>query len=136
MIKSQLATQKLHDVEHTFKLHNTTIEIRNMFELAEAFEIMGNDSYGHHVTDTRNDFATWAREVLQDKELSSRLKSAKNKKKAEKIVRQRIKELHAESNNSACPKEHIKCGIREFAAGLIVGLTIGVLLAVYVFNWI
>ncbi|OGM02852.1 hypothetical protein A3K72_02825 [Candidatus Woesearchaeota archaeon RBG_13_36_6] len=129
------AVPLLRDVpnEHTFKLHKTEIEINNLFELADALEIMSDESYNHHVTEDRNDFANWVGDVIKDKELSLTLHETKNRKDALKVVRKRIKEIHHSSGEKACPKEHIGCGIREFAAGFLIGLLVGLIMTVYLF---
>ena len=127
------AAALLRDVpkRNSFKLHKTEIEINNLFELADALEIMSDESYNHHVSSSRNDFANWVRDIVKDEELSIALHKAKDKKDAFKIVKNRIKQVHHSSGEKACPKEHIGCGIREFAAGFLIGLLVGVVMAVY-----
>ena len=123
----------LQDVpgEHTFRLHKTEIEINNIFELADALEIMSDESYNHHVDSSKNDFANWVLKIVKDQELSEAIQNSKNRKDALSKVKKRIKNIHHASGEKACPKEHIGCGIREFAAGFLIGLLLGVVMAVY-----
>ena len=127
------AATMLQDVpiEHAFKLHKTEIEITNLFELADALEIMSDESYNHHVSSDRNDFANWVEEIVKDQELSMSMRNAKDRKHALSMVKNRIKQVYHASGEKACPREHIGCGIREFAAGFLIGLLIGLMMAVY-----
>ena len=89
----------------TFKLHKTSIELNNLHELADALEIMSDDSYDHHVTQTKNDFATWVSESLKNQELSSKLKNARSRQDAYKIVKNQIQ------TKSNFPTAHFLLGI-------------------------
>ncbi|MFH1398514.1 MAG: hypothetical protein ABIG95_00190 [Candidatus Woesearchaeota archaeon] len=110
-----------------FKLHKTAIEISNLFELSEALEIMSKESYEHHVNDKKNDFATWVREVVKDTDLSSRLRDANTKEKAQKMIRQRIKELETPKG-----EKKVTTYMDHFTVGFVVGVIFGVLLAIFV----
>jgi hypothetical protein len=63
-------------------------------ELADAFEVMSEESFNHHVSDKKNDFATWVQDILHDNILSERLRGIKDRQKALQIVKQRMKETH------------------------------------------
>ena len=110
--------------EKTFKLAKTTIELRNLLELAEALEIMSDNSFKHHVMPTRNDFVNWVKESVNDNELAKRLQGVTDRKQAHRIVTQRINQLQAPVKKQSHGKEFV-IGI---VAGLLVGVLIGVLL--------
>ena len=116
--------------EHVFKLADTTIELRNLHELAEALEIMSDESYNHHVTDTKNDFAVWVKEVLHDDMLSQKLQSVSKKKAALKAVNQRIKQVEKTSGSQDKPS------MASFWIGVFAGLVIGLIAAVVAFRLI
>ena len=119
-------------VEHSFKLYKTGIEIKSVQELADALEIMSDESYNHHVTDTRNDFATWVKEVLHDDELSARLKSAKDRGQAYQATRQRVRlspsVAHPTAENASLV---FGFNIWDVIVGFIGGLIIGVFVGAY-----
>jgi hypothetical protein len=75
--------------EKRFYCHDGKI-LNNIYELKNALEHMGDSTYNHHVTDEKNDFARWVREVLIDDKLSHDLAKCRDKKEAARIVAERI----------------------------------------------
>jgi len=75
--------------EKRFYCHDGNI-LNNLYELKTALERMGNHTYNHHVTDEKNDFARWVREVLIDDKLAHDLAKCANQKDAARIVAERI----------------------------------------------
>jgi hypothetical protein len=55
-----------------FVLHhrNTTKHIKNLIDLRLALEDMQANEYSHHVTNEKNDFATWVDNAVQDDKLA------------------------------------------------------------------
>ena len=53
--------------------------IKDLNELKHALETMSNDQFSHHVDSERNDFANWVHNVLDDTELSGKLKRCKTR---------------------------------------------------------
>jgi len=51
---------------------------------------MTTANFCHHVTEEKNDFARWAREVLGDEKLGNDLSKAPSQKEAAAIVKDRI----------------------------------------------
>ena len=123
----------LNDVprEQTFKLHKTEIEIHNLHELADAIEIMSDESYDHHVSAKGNDFANWVKEIVKDTELSEALANSKDRNEALKIVDKRLIEIQGKQKIVPLPKPGKAFSIIEFAAGLLFGVMIGILVAKY-----
>lgn len=124
----------LNDVsrEQTFKLHKTEIEIHNLHELADALEIMSDESYSHHVGAEGNDFADWVQGVVKDLELSEALNKSKNRREALQIVDKRLIHLQGKDKIKALTKKPMKAfSVIEFAAGLLFGIMIGILIAKY-----
>jgi len=113
--------------EHSFRLAKTMIEIKNMAELADAFEVMSDESFNHHVNGKKNDFATWVKDILHDDELSSRLTGVNDRQKSLHIVKQRLKEIHESQYTSK--SNLFGFGLWDviigFVAGLIIGLFLG-----------
>ena len=80
--------------EKRFYCHDGRI-LNNIYELKIALEEMHAHTYNHHVTDEKNDFARWVREVLIDDKLSSDLAKCAGSKEASQIVSTRIIWLQA-----------------------------------------
>lgn len=116
--------------DKVFRLHKTTIELRSLPELAEALEIMSDESFCHHVTEKHNDFAVWVGETMDDKELSNKLSGISDRKSAFRIVKDHIKQLSG---------SHVKSLPIQFTRGLFVGLVFGILLtllALRILTWL
>lgn len=68
----------------------------SVWDLANHLKVMHPDSYSHHVDGDRNDFSNWLKDVHGDVALSERIKDAKSKDHAAKIVVNHIiSKLHA-----------------------------------------
>lgn len=116
--------------EKEFKLH-LGASIKSLYELSEALDIMNEASFKHHVTEHKNDFANWIRDVLEDKRLAHQIEKKKNIKDVNAAVKLRIKELERMTYHSMLGEEVI-AGAREFIAGIIVGFIIGIMVYVLV----
>lgn len=64
--------------------------LRNMTELENALRSMGDETFVHHANEQRNDFSTWARDVIKDEELATDLGNSLNRTQAAKNVAKRI----------------------------------------------
>jgi hypothetical protein len=69
--------------------------IRNMEELPNALENMTDETYAFHVNAGKNDYATWTKEVIGDKQLAITLRLVKGRRSAIEAVKRRIKQLKA-----------------------------------------
>jgi hypothetical protein len=56
--------------EHYFYLNNGNI-IKNLFELNNSLKTIDEETFKHHVTENRNDFSVWIRDVLKDDRLAN-----------------------------------------------------------------
>lgn len=75
--------------EKRFYCHDGLI-INNIYDLKSALEGMSDHTYNHHVTEEKNDFARWVREVLIDDKLSHDLARCLDKNNAAVVVSARI----------------------------------------------
>ena len=80
--------------EKRFYVHDGEI-LNNLYELKTALTKMPHSTYAHHVTDEKNDFARWVREVLIDDKLANDLMKVPTQKDAAKLVAERISWLQA-----------------------------------------
>lgn len=102
--------------------------IHSLYELAEALSSMQPASFRHHVSDSKNDFANWVRDVFDDNSLSVRLSAKKNRKQMENAVRERVRELEHELMPARASGSLLMRGIVDFIIGLVIGLVAGILI--------
>lgn len=65
-------------------------KLKNLKELAEAFETMHEDTFKYHSNESKNDFATWTKTVFGEHELSEKLAKADSKQAAHIAVLKHI----------------------------------------------
>ena len=80
--------------EKRFYCHDGSI-FNNIHELKIGLDRIHVHTYNHHVTDDKNDFARWIREVLGDDKLARDFSKATDKGEATRIVAERIVWLQA-----------------------------------------
>ncbi|MBS1266958.1 MAG: hypothetical protein MAG795_00928 [Candidatus Woesearchaeota archaeon] len=107
----------------SFKIHKTTIELHNLEELAEALEIMSDESYNHHVNEKKNDFAIWVNDVIKNKELSDKLAGITNRRKALVAIKNYLKKQR--------PEYAKRLASKLFYIGLAVGTALGIILTIF-----
>jgi hypothetical protein len=90
---AQRVLRSVPDVKR-FHCHDGDI-FNNIYELKAALGKMRSAAYHHHVTEEKNDFARWVREVLGDDKLSGDLAKCAEQKEAFRIVADRITWLQA-----------------------------------------
>jgi hypothetical protein len=90
-ITKNVAEKRLGDVPESFifRCWDGWI-LRNLRELRDAMVAMENESYVHHVTEQKNDFSRWIRDVIGDDKLATDLEKSASKSQAGKAVSSRI----------------------------------------------
>lgn len=68
-------------------------ELKNLEEMLGSLKNMDHETFSHHVTSDRNDFANWIKDVVKDGELSIVVEHCYDKLEMERIIRNRIIEL-------------------------------------------
>lgn len=53
--------------------------VKNVTQLAEKLEIIQDDVFNHHVTENRNDFVNWIKDVFEEIELAEEIAGLKHK---------------------------------------------------------
>ncbi|MBW2995615.1 hypothetical protein KY312_04640 [Candidatus Woesearchaeota archaeon] len=126
----------LGDVEpqHYFQAKDGTI-VKNLIGLAEAIELMDMPTFNHHVSDGRNDFASWVNDIIGDTELGKQLKPLKNKERIIGKIEERVNEIRRlerrfKSHDVMKPKLNLSgnANLKEYIYGLVIGVIIGVLI--------
>jgi len=78
--------------EQCFWVNNGPI-LKNVEELANVLPEMSNEAFQHHVSNERNDFSNWIKDVIGDQKLANDLLSSKSRDSALKKVRNRVNSL-------------------------------------------
>ncbi|MFH1209870.1 MAG: hypothetical protein V1663_03715 [archaeon] len=73
--------------EHYFYLNNGNI-IKNLFELNNTLKTVDEETFKHHVTENRNDFSIWVRDVLKDDRLANSISKATTREDMIRILSQ------------------------------------------------
>jgi len=75
---------------------------RNIFELVNNISAMDDRAFRYHVNNdhTKNDFANWIRDVLEDNVLANQLQGILDKDRYIDIINQRIKDLQTADNSA------------------------------------
>ena len=89
---------------------------------------MKQSSFNHHVSELRNDFANWVRDVVDDSTLALKLSLQKSRKDMEKAVRERIKELEEQHMPAHASTSILRRGVVDFIIGLVIGVVAGILI--------
>ncbi|MFW6102615.1 MAG: hypothetical protein ACOC6O_03065 [Chloroflexota bacterium] len=95
-ISREEANRRLGDVpdEKRFWWRDGKV-VKNLKELEEALNGMGDETFHHHLGGGRNDFSNWTRDVVGDNKLANDLSRAKSRIQASKAVAQRISFLQS-----------------------------------------
>ena len=64
--------------------------LKNVKELADILDKIEDDVFNHHVTDDRNDFANWLRDVFKDLDLAREIAGCKDKDKMQLVLYKHI----------------------------------------------
>ena len=68
--------------------------LKNVPELLDYLKKTSDANYSHHVTDSRNDFATWIRDVFKERELAHAIEKAKMRKYSISILEKFVRRGH------------------------------------------
>lgn len=91
--------------EHNYFWVVSGTRLKNLVELADALESMTDEVFSCHANESKNDFANWIKECIQDAALAEALLTAKSKKDTIKKVKDRITEIKKPKKAAAKPKK-------------------------------
>ncbi len=125
-IHPEHAERIISKTEKPFRLH-LGAEISSIRELAEALDIMSEDTFKHHVNENKNDFAKWIEDVFNDEELAAKIRHLKSRDriKTELIKRLKFMEKIAMQGRPLYYDEYMDHPVRDFVIGLLVGVVLG-----------
>ena len=67
----------------------------NLKELRDALKKMDEKTFAYHVNKEKNDFARWIEDILQDADLSKKLRKLKTKKTSLKAISDHLKKIYS-----------------------------------------
>ncbi|MBN2422435.1 hypothetical protein JXB41_04365 [Candidatus Woesearchaeota archaeon] len=89
----ETVTKFMSDVPAELVFRTSNSEISNLRELIVHLKTQGENFFNFHVTQDKNDFANWIRDVIQDKELANGLFPIKSYNKTINFIEERINYL-------------------------------------------
>jgi len=90
------AKRRLGDVpdEKRFWCHDGKV-IKNLRELRKALVDISDETFHYHLSEGKNDFSKWIREVVGDEKLANDLSKARSRIQASQAVAERISFLES-----------------------------------------
>ena len=76
----------------TFKVADGR-ELQNIIDLVRALEEMGDDAFFHHVSEEKNDFSSWLKDVFELEGLADGIRSASRPEMREKLYKHLLDEV-------------------------------------------
>lgn len=91
-------------------------EVTSFKDLLEALSFIDDETFEHHVTENRNDFAEWVQYILKEEKLAERIRNKKARGELLKILRSHekkvLKEIEKETKQAGAlatkKKRHVK----------------------------
>lgn len=69
-------------------------KLKNVKDLLNALETMGDDVFSYHVNEAKNDFSSWLHDVFSFEHMATEIKHAKHRLEAQRLImRNLIKEI-------------------------------------------
>ncbi len=77
----------LQDVppQHVFWVNNGPL-LRNIYELRDELKSMRDETYSYHVNREKNDFSSWARDIIGDEKLARDLRKSRGREEASERI--------------------------------------------------
>ena len=114
--------------EHYFHVHGGGI-IKNIYELRDKLIEMSDQTFHHHVTKEKNDFRSWVHDVIGDAGFSHRLGESETRIAMLAAINSHIKHREKAHHAEVCEQSRtLKCGLRDFVAGMLLGFLIGLMI--------
>lgn len=71
----------------------TNEHLRNLESLGKALQMVNDEVFKYHVNRDKNDFETWIRDIIRDKELAREISRIKTRETLVRKILERIEEL-------------------------------------------
>ena len=73
----------------------TNEQLRNLDELGQSLQRVGDEVFRYHVNRDKNDFEVWIRDVIKDRELAREISRIKTKETLVRKISERVDKLRA-----------------------------------------
>ncbi len=83
--KNKWSIDALASPNQTFRL-KTGVELKSLKDLLDSIDAIPDAVFEEHVSESRNDFANWTKNVFKQDELAESIKNAKNKKELKEVL--------------------------------------------------
>lgn len=95
--------------EYHFVLHDGR-KLKSLYDLVDELETMSEDAFKEYVSDFRNDFANWTRDVFHAPDLAEEMTHVKNKFEAQKaIMKHMLRDVKELVHPMICNQKTKKC---------------------------
>ncbi len=126
------AEQRLSAADEEKAFHLRTGErLRSLYDLKQAAESMDQSTFGHHVSEGKNDFSKWVREVHRDHELATDIQNVQSAKELHEHMTKRISALSRLRSKDIFHMHHFRLAWLDFAIAVAIGLVIGIVFMVF-----
>jgi len=82
----------LHNAQNKFFLHGGK-SIKNIVELGRELKNMDANTFTHHVSNHKNDFAAWVEHSIKDSQLATLLRTTRTQERMSAIIERRVRQL-------------------------------------------
>jgi hypothetical protein len=72
--------------------------LKSVFELVDALESMGEDMFKQHVTETKNDFSNWIRDVFKEPNIAREIEKIRSRIETQKALMKKLIEAAKEAS--------------------------------------
>jgi len=87
--KKTVKKMKNVPVKNAFYVIDGTV-LRNLYDLADKLDKIESQHFNHHVTDEKDDFQAWVKDVIKEMELAEHLLESKSSDTHAKVVYRHI----------------------------------------------
>ena len=95
--------------EHHFILHDGR-KLKSLYELVDELETMSEDAFKEYVSDFKNDFANWARDVFHASDLAEEMTHVKNRFETQKaVMKHMLRDVKELVHPVVCAQKTKKC---------------------------
>lgn len=104
------------------------IMLANLFDLSLELGDMSDETFMHHVNESKNDFYNWVHNIIEDKRLAKQLSQLTDKDEMIKAIQTRILDLQKDDSHGSFGNEMHFLDHTHLLAGLFILMFVGLVL--------